>query len=417
MRASVTASSDARPRPSDGGPLLDGIFVRSVASHASVTVVTLEGQEGPTLAVYTGPFVGATLVSHRRRSNATGRRRDYVVVDGQPCDARVVRAPCSTGDRHRRWQSRTSTHSTLTVRPHCAPAPTSGGSRPSNSWTTRTPSRSIRGTCSGKSETDAARAASRWRGARRAAHRTGETARSSRTQYDRLVELGLLDDDRVELLHGTLVEKSLEQSAALESHSGVDHDPGAGSSRPRGRPRSAFLYAADESETEPDLRRGHGRILNEIHPDCAYLVIEVAVSRASTRTATSRCPLRGIRIHRVLARNVPERIEVYRPGIRRYRNVTRHAVPDVLSPGGISRKCSTATRRPRGVNATGNFREAPSFKPEQEPPFWRRPLRVESFRLFRPQRVRAKTGSHCARILSPPWFPRISSTGFRCSRK
>jgi Uma2 family endonuclease len=101
-----------------------------------------------------------------------------------------------------------------------------------------------------------------------------------RSEYDRLVAMGAFDDERVELLYGTLVAMSPQ-------------DPGHTSpigrlnmllvpalvGRALIRVQSPFI-AADESEPEPDLAIVPLGDYRKAHPDRAHLLIEVAVSSA-----------------------------------------------------------------------------------------------------------------------------------------
>jgi Uma2 family endonuclease len=101
-----------------------------------------------------------------------------------------------------------------------------------------------------------------------------------RSEYDRLVTMGAFEDERVELLYGTLVAMSPQ-------------DPGHTSpigkltmllvpalvGRALVRVQSP-LIASDESEPEPDLAIVPLADYRSAHPDRAYLVIEVSVSSA-----------------------------------------------------------------------------------------------------------------------------------------
>lgn len=99
-----------------------------------------------------------------------------------------------------------------------------------------------------------------------------------RSEYDRLVAMGAFEDERVELLYGTLVAMSPQ-------------DPGHTSpigqltmllvpalvGRALVRVQSPFI-AADESEPEQDLTIVPLGDYRKGHPDRAHLVIEVALS-------------------------------------------------------------------------------------------------------------------------------------------
>lgn len=91
-----------------------------------------------------------------------------------------------------------------------------------------------------------------------------------------MVELGLFEDERVELLEGMIVTMSPQ---------GPDHADvvaelteilvGALAGRARVRPQSAYA-ASETSEPEPDIAVVPPGRHRKAHPDTAYLVVEVA---------------------------------------------------------------------------------------------------------------------------------------------
>lgn len=99
-----------------------------------------------------------------------------------------------------------------------------------------------------------------------------------RDEYDRMVELGLFEGERVELLYGTIVTMS---------PTGPPHDSAieelneklvvALAGRARVRVQSAFA-ASDGSRPEPDLAVVPKGPHHQAHPSEALLVIEVAES-------------------------------------------------------------------------------------------------------------------------------------------
>lgn len=100
----------------------------------------------------------------------------------------------------------------------------------------------------------------------------------TRVQYDALVETGALDDARVELLEGALVEMAPQ---------GLEHANlvvGLNTLLVRGLPeplrlRPALPFAAtDTSEPEPDFAVVSGSRPVDSHPQAAVLVIEVSQS-------------------------------------------------------------------------------------------------------------------------------------------
>jgi Uma2 family endonuclease len=106
-----------------------------------------------------------------------------------------------------------------------------------------------------------------------------ETTRPlKRSEYDRLVEMGAFEGERVELLYGTLVAMTPQHPA----HMGpvgrltmllVPALAGRAIVRVQGP-----LVACDESEPEPDFAIVPLGDYDSAHPHQAHLVIEVAVS-------------------------------------------------------------------------------------------------------------------------------------------
>ncbi len=104
-----------------------------------------------------------------------------------------------------------------------------------------------------------------------------------RVEYEQLVELGLFDNERVELLHGTLVTMSpqgVKHAGVIELITWLlakrlpDHA--------RLRPQCP-LAVADNSEPEPDLAVvAASDDIFKSHPTTALLVIEVADSSLQT---------------------------------------------------------------------------------------------------------------------------------------
>jgi Uma2 family endonuclease len=103
-----------------------------------------------------------------------------------------------------------------------------------------------------------------------------------RTEYERLVELGVFEGERIELLYGVLVRMSPH---------GPPHDSAIQrltrlfvqslSDRAEVRIQSAFA-ASDGSEPEPDVAVVPLGDYVEAHPSAALLVVEVAVSSLET---------------------------------------------------------------------------------------------------------------------------------------
>lgn len=126
----------------------------------------------------------------------------------------------------------------------------------------------------------------------------GELKRFRRTEYDRLVDLGLFEDERIELLHGLLVAKEPQ---------GPDHASAASrlhrllllalDQRAEIRSHSPF-GASDDSEPEPDVQAVPPRYSSVDHPTEAFLLVEV--SKASLGRD------RGVKADLYAAAGVPE---------------------------------------------------------------------------------------------------------------
>jgi len=155
-----------------------------------------------------------------------------------------------------------------------------------------------------------------------------------RSEYDRLVALGLLEDERVELLHGTLVEMSPNEpahSSPIQALTAILVPALVGRATVRVQ---LPLYAANESEPEPDVAIVPLGEYRSAHPAHAHLVIEVAVSSIN-KDRKVKAPLyaaSGFAEYWLV--NVRDRVvEVYRsPDSGTYRAVSRHGASEVLSP-------------------------------------------------------------------------------------
>jgi len=102
--------------------------------------------------------------------------------------------------------------------------------------------------------------------------------RITRAEYDRMVEVGLFEGERVELLHGVIIAMSpIEPSHA----SPVDLLNELLVPRLLGRARVRIqqpICASNDSEPEPDVAVVPLADYSTAHPDAAHLVIEVADS-------------------------------------------------------------------------------------------------------------------------------------------
>jgi Uma2 family endonuclease len=158
--------------------------------------------------------------------------------------------------------------------------------------------------------------------------------RLSRAEYDRMVKLGFFERERVELIHGIVVD----MAPIGPSHSDVVSlltkallPPLIG--RATLRPQSPFL-AWDESEPEPDVAIVLDQSYAAEHPDRAFLLIEVSDSSLEYDRDT-KAPLYA-------ASGVPEYwivdvksrcIEVYSAPVNgRYTNLRRVVTGETLSP-------------------------------------------------------------------------------------
>ncbi|HBP16357.1 MAG TPA: hypothetical protein DEA08_01010 [Planctomycetes bacterium] len=119
-----------------------------------------------------------------------------------------------------------------------------------------------------------------------------------REEFDRMVEAGLFQDERVELLEGLLVSMSPSGAPHMEVIDRLNELLVlALSQRARVRVQGSYA-AADDSQPEPDValvpRHDHSRE----HPRQAYLVVEVADS--------SLCKDRRVKSAIYAANGVPE---------------------------------------------------------------------------------------------------------------
>jgi Uma2 family endonuclease len=160
--------------------------------------------------------------------------------------------------------------------------------------------------------------------------------RITRDEYHRLAEMGLFrDDERVELIHGTLVEMApigpphanivdvLNELLVLKL-----------SGRAKVRIQQPLL-GWDESEPEPDVAVVPARSYAERHPDEAFLVIEVAESSSLDYDRATKAPLYArSNVHEywivdVIGRAVIVHQEATAEG---YARVTRIAEEGILAP-------------------------------------------------------------------------------------
>jgi Uma2 family endonuclease len=121
-----------------------------------------------------------------------------------------------------------------------------------------------------------------------------------REEYDRLVDLGVFEGERIELLFGMLVEMSpqnLPHASTIRRLTELLIQLFAPAKRAQVRVQLPFV-ASDYSEPEPDLAVVPNQDDTLAHPSRAHLVIEVA--------ATSLRKDRGLKARLYAASAVPE---------------------------------------------------------------------------------------------------------------
>jgi Uma2 family endonuclease len=109
-----------------------------------------------------------------------------------------------------------------------------------------------------------------------------------RVEYDKLIELGAFQDEKIELLEGLLVRMSPigpPHSSAVQQLNAILTPALAG--RAAVRIQSPFA-ALDLSEPEPDVAVVPRGSYNRAHPDHGYLIIEVAESSLSVDRGVKR---------------------------------------------------------------------------------------------------------------------------------
>jgi Uma2 family endonuclease len=102
--------------------------------------------------------------------------------------------------------------------------------------------------------------------------------RITRAEYDKIVAMGVLGDDRVELLQGVIVSMSPNDpphASPVELLTEILVVALVGRARVR---IQLPIVASDESEPEPDIAVVPTGDYSRSHPDKAYLIIEVADS-------------------------------------------------------------------------------------------------------------------------------------------
>ncbi len=155
-----------------------------------------------------------------------------------------------------------------------------------------------------------------------------------RSEYDRLVDLGCFQDEKLELLDGTLVAMSPQGAA----HAYAVRKLNMLITQAIG-PRALVqlqspLAVGDVSEPEPDLALVPNLDYSRAHPTRAFLVVEVAESSLSKDRLLKAAVYARAGIPEYWIVNLAERrIEVHRsPGSAGYAIVTTHGTTDILRP-------------------------------------------------------------------------------------
>jgi len=155
-----------------------------------------------------------------------------------------------------------------------------------------------------------------------------------RSEYDRLVQLGCFEDEKIELLDGMLVAMTPQGSG--HSHAirlltelfmrGVGNRASVQCQLPLG--------ASDDSEPEPDIAVVPRQEYFDDHPTRAHLIVEVADTSLRKDRLLKGALYARVGIPEYWIVNVPERVvEVYRsPRDGEYRSVTTHGTEELIHP-------------------------------------------------------------------------------------
>jgi Uma2 family endonuclease len=155
-----------------------------------------------------------------------------------------------------------------------------------------------------------------------------------RSEYDRLVQLGCFEDEKIELLNGMLVAMSPQGSGHSQAIQRLTElfVRGVGD---RAAVRCQLpLGASDDSEPEPDIAVVPRRDYFDDHPTTAHLIVEVANSSLQKDRLLKGALYARAGIPEYWIVNVPDRlVEVYRsPRDGEYRSVTSHGRAELIHP-------------------------------------------------------------------------------------
>jgi Uma2 family endonuclease len=152
-------------------------------------------------------------------------------------------------------------------------------------------------------------------------------------EYDELVRLGMFDEERVELLHGTIVQMSPgypHHADPVAQLTMLLVPPVVGRAMVRVQ---LGYWASEDSEPEPDIAVVPLGPWSREHPATAHLVVEVAAS-SLRKDRVIKAPLyASSRVTEYWIVNVLERnVEVFRdPDGRDYRTKTVHELGERLT--------------------------------------------------------------------------------------
>jgi Uma2 family endonuclease len=156
-----------------------------------------------------------------------------------------------------------------------------------------------------------------------------------RVEYDRMVDMGLFEDERVELLAGVLVEMSPQGTRHAEAVSRLMRHFMGLELQGRARIRLQLPFALDElSEPEPDLVVVPAADCSHEHPRSALLMIEVSESsvRKDRHIKGALYGAQGVREYWVV-NLVDDVIEIRRdPGADGYATLATYSRGDAVAP-------------------------------------------------------------------------------------
>lgn len=156
--------------------------------------------------------------------------------------------------------------------------------------------------------------------------------RMSRAEYDRLVELGFFERERVELIHGMVVEMAPIGPPHSEVVARFTKRFVQALGDRAGVRIQLPLVAWDDSEPEPDVAIVPERSYADAHPEEAFLVVEVAESSLAYDRETKAPLYAASRVAEYWIVDIAGKaIEVYsNPENGRFMNVQRFGAGEVV---------------------------------------------------------------------------------------